>query len=619
MNNQRESARGAQPQRGFGRGGGGPMAGMGLTDRAKNFKSSLGRLIKMMRSDIPTFVLVLLSTVLATGGSTFGVRIMGFATTEIERGISSGAGIDFSVVIRYLSYMLCIYALAAAIQYFNAMALSNVTQKLVYRLRKMVDEKLRKLPLSYYDVTPYGQTLSRVTNDVDTISNTLQQTFGQIFNSMLSIVMVFVSMMIISPMLTVIGLITLPLGLYISRVIVKYSQKFFKGQQAALGELNGYIEEMYSGHSIVKAYSLEKSTIDTFESLNNKLNSFAWKATMASGIMMPLIRFVTNLGYISVAVGGGLMVMRAALPLGDLQSFMLYLTQFTHPIANMASVANILQSAVAAAERIFELLDKPEESAESEHVDLPERFSGNVKFEHLRFGYSADNILIKDLSVAIESGRTVAIVGPTGAGKTTLVNLLLRFYDPIGGKVSIDGFDTMKIPRIQLRSHFGMVLQDTWLFKGTIMENIRYGRLEATDEEVIKSAKDAYCDNFIRTLPGGYNFELSEDAGNISQGQRQLLTIARALIADVDILILDEATSSVDTRTELLIQKAMAVLMEGRTNFVIAHRLSTIRDADMILVIRDGDIAETGTHETLLKKNGFYTQLYNSQFSGKAI
>ena len=609
--------------RGPGGGRGGPGGGMGLTERARDFGSSSKRLIALIKPYFPTFIVVLLLTIVSTASSTFGTRVMGFATTEISRGaadmIGGGAGIDFSLVAHYLAFMIGLYVVSSAIHYFNAVTLAGVTQKLVYRLRKMVDEKLRTLPLSYSDQTPYGEILSRVTNDVDTISNTLQQTFGQMFNSLLSIIMVFIMMLTISPMLTLIGLVTLPLGLYFSRLIVKFSQPLFKGQQASLGALNGYIEEMYTGHSIIKAYSLEQGTINTFDGLNDTLHSYAWKATMASGVMMPVVRFVTNLGYVAVAVGGGLMVMGGRILLGDLQAFVVYLNQFAQPISNLASVANVLQSAVAAAERIFELLDQPEESIDPEAADLPEHFKGDVQFNHLRFGYAPDNILIKDLSATIHSGQTVAIVGPTGAGKTTLVNLLLRFYDPLGGSITVDGYNTMAIPRGQLRSHFGMVLQDTWLFKGTIMENIRYGRLNATDEEVIKSARDAYCDSFIRTLPGGYDFELTEDAANISQGQRQLITIARALLADADILLLDEATSSVDTRTELLIQQAMAALMQGRTNFVIAHRLSTIRDADMILVIRDGDIIETGTHEGLLKQKGFYTELYNSQFAGKAI
>ncbi len=602
-------------------GGGGPGRGMSMTDRAKDFNTSARRLLKLLKPHIPTFIAVLMMTIISTGASTLGVRLMGFSITEIEQGVSSlikgGSGVNYVALIRLLSFMVGLYLLSAALQYLSSITLASVTQKLVYRLRRMVDEKLRLLPLSYYDRTPYGQILSRVTNDVDTISRTLQQTFGQMFNSALTIVMVLFSMISISPGLTVVGLITLPLGLYLSRFIVRRSQGFFKGQQAALGALSGYIEEMYAGHSIIKAYSLEDTAETTFDELGDRLYSYAWKANMASGVMMPLVRFVTNLGYVAVAVGGGRMVLLGALPLGDLQAFMLYLNQFSHPISNMASVANVLQSAVAAAERVFELLDAPEESAEPPEAMLPKRLCGEVEMRHLRFGYSPENVLIHDLNAHIRPGQTVAIVGPTGAGKTTLVNLLLRFYDPLCGQILLDGIDTQTIPRQQLRRRFGMVLQDTWLFKGSILENIRYGRLDATDEEVIACAKAAYCDSFIHTLPGGYHFELSEDASNISQGQRQLITIARALLSDVDMLILDEATSSVDTRTELLIQQAMATLMEGRTSFVIAHRLSTIRDADLILVIKQGDIIESGTHKSLLAQGGFYHDLYNSQFAGK--
>ncbi len=623
MSNVKKETQNTQPAtmpRFPGGGGGGPhMAAMSVMSKPKNFKESLFRLLRYFKPHAFMFTMVVLINIVATVCNSLGPRILGYATNEISRGTiavlkGTGIPIDMGVLAKILTTLAFIYVFSAILRYIDNYILSGITQRTMYDLRRSVDERLRKLPLEYYDKNAHGDILSRVTNDVDTISNTVQQSLNQAITSVISLITVFTIMLSISPLLTLIGAVTLPLGIISASFIIKFSQKFFKGQQKSLGRLNGYIEEMYTGHNVIKAFGREERSVKDFDAINQTLYSYAWKAQFASGVMMPIISFMTDLGYVAVAVVGATMVIKGQVLIGDIQAFVQYLRQFSHPIATLASTANTIQSAVAAAERIFELLDENEQSPESKAPVVPDKVSGHVQFDHVRFGYTEDNILIKDLNADFKSGNMIAIVGPTGAGKTTIVNLLLRFYDIQGGEMRIDSVSIMDMTREELRSHFGMVLQDTWLFMGSIKENIRYGRLEASDEEVVSAAKAAYADHFIRQLPGGYDFELNEDASNISQGQRQLLTIARAILSDPDILILDEATSSVDTRTEHIIQKAMEGLMKGRTSFVIAHRLSTIKDADRILVLRDGDIVETGTHEELLSKNGFYSELYNSQF-----
>jgi len=495
--------------------------------------------------------------------------------------------------------------------------MSGVAQKTIYKLRKEVDEKLSRLPLKYFDGRTHGEILSRAVNDVDNISSTLQQSVTQFITSLVTLVGVLVMMLSISWQLTLIVLLTLPLSIFVVTGIAKKSQDFFRKQQQSLGDLNGHVEEMYSGHKIVKAFGHEHKAIAEFDELNERLYDAGWKAQYVSGIIMPLMRFVGNLGYVLVAVTGGIMATQGAISLGDVQAFIQYSSQFTQPITQLANIANVIQSAIASSERVFELLDEKEQVPEITKPTIITDPRGSVKFEHVRFGYSEDKILMEDMNIDVKAGQMIAIVGPTGAGKTTLVNLLMRFYEVNSGRILIDDVDITKLKRGELRRMFGMVLQDTWLFHGTLRDNIAYGREDATEEEIIEASKAAYADHFIRTLPEGYKMVLNEEATNISQGQKQLLTIARAFLADPEILILDEATSSVDTRTELLIQDAMSKLMKGRTNFVIAHRLSTIREADLILVMNHGTIIEKGTHKELLTKKGFYADLYNSQFRGK--
>lgn len=526
-------------------------------------------------------------------------------------------GIEFGYIGNIILILVILYIISAIFIFIQQYLMAGVAQRTIYKLRKEVDEKLSKLPLKYFDGRTHGEILSRAVNDVDNISSTLQQSVTQLITSVVSLIGVLIMMLSISWLLTIIVLITLPLSIFIVTGIAKQSQDFFRKQQKSLGELNGHVEEMYSGHKIVKAFGHEHKAIAEFDVLNANLYDAGWKAQYVSGIIMPLMRFVGNLGYVLVAVVGGIMATGNAISIGDVQAFIQYSSQFTQPITMLANIANVIQSAIASAERVFELLDEQEQVPEAKKPAEIKSKLGAVKFEHVKFGYSDDKILIHDMNIDVKPGQMIAIVGPTGAGKTTLVNLLMRFYEVDKGQILIDGIDITKLKRGELRRMFGMVLQDTWLFHGTLRDNIAYGREDATEEQIIEASKAAFADHFIRTLPDGYKMVLNEEATNISQGQKQLLTIARAFLADPEILILDEATSSVDTRTELLIQEAMSKLMKGRTNFVIAHRLSTIRNADLILVMNQGTIIEKGTHIELLKKNGFYADLYNSQFYGK--
>ncbi len=595
-------------------------------DRPKNTKATLRRLLAFMKPYHLGLSLVVVFAILSTVFNSMGPMVLGFATNEIQRGfdrMSQGSGgIDFAAVLRILALMAALYVVSALFSYLQNFLVSGVAQKTIYSLRKTVDQKLRRLPLGYFDRGSIGDVLSRVTNDVDTVATTLQQGINQVVNSVFTLVTILVMMMVISPVLTGVALLTLPLSLLASMNVVRLSQKLFKGQADTLGTLNGYVEEMYTGHNVVKVFSQEGNTVEAFDRLNGELYRYSWKANFISGIIMPVSGFIGNLGYIIVTVLGAVWVIQGRFLVGSIQSFIQYIRHFNNPIVQLANLANMLQSTIAAAERVFELLDEAEETPDplprGEIPQAARRGSGSVEFQNVSFGYTPDRTLINTLSLSIRPGETVAIVGPTGAGKTTLVNLILRFYEVSGGRILLDGEDIAQMPRAALRSRIGMVLQDTWLFSGTIRENIRYGRLDATDAEVEEAARSARADKFIRALPQGYDTQLGEDAANISQGQRQLLTIARAILSDPDILILDEATSSVDTRTEVLIQKAMNALMKGRTSFVIAHRLSTIRDAGKILVMRDGDIIEAGNHQELMAKGGFYAQLYQSQFRGEA-
>ena len=591
---------------------------MGAGEKAKDFKGTMGKLM----SYLGTFKIGILVVMLFAAGSTVftivGPKILGNATTEIFNGlvskVSGGAGIDFDKIGKILLTVLALYGVSALFSYIQGFIMTGVSQKLTYRMRKEISEKINRMPLNYFDTMTHGEVLSRVTNDVDTLSQSLNQSATQIITSVTTIIGVLIMMLSISPMMTLIALLILPVSMGLISVIVKHSQTHFRNQQEYLGHVNGQVEEVYGGQNIVRAFNKEEDVIKEFDETNEILYQSAWKSQFFSGMMMPIMQFVGNLGYVAVAIVGGYFVIQNRIEVGDIQSFIQYVRNFTQPITQVAQVANMLQSTAAAAERVFEFLDEDEEDQTVEHPVSVEGLKGNVEFEHVRFGYNEDRIIINDFSAKVKDGQKIAIVGPTGAGQTTMIKLLMRFYDVNEGAILVDGHNVKDFNRSELRQMFGMVLQDTWLFHGSIKDNIRYGKLDATDEEVIEAAKAAYVHRFVQTLPEGYDMELNEEANNVSQGQKQLLTIARAILADSPILILDEATSSVDTRTEERIQKAMDNLMKGRTSFVIAHRLSTIRDADMILVMKDGDIVEQGSHEELLKKNGFYAELYNSQF-----
>lgn len=605
---------------GPGGGGHGPGGMMMPGEKAKDFKGTTRKLLDYLRPYWLILITVLIFSIGSTIFSIVGPKLLGRATNKLVEGIIAkvsqvaGGGIDFDYISKMMILLVVLYGISALFNYIQGFLMSGVAMKISYSLRERIAAKIDRLPLKYFDKTTHGEVLSRVSNDVDTVSNTLNQSLSQIVSSVTMLIGIIIMMLSISWIMTLAAILVLPISMILIMVIVKQSQKFFKTQQTYLGHINGHVEEMYSGHLVMKAFNGEAKSVEIFEELNKELYKSGWKSQFLSGLMMPLMGFVGNLGYVVVSIIGGLLAAGGTVKIGDILAFIQYVRSFNQPISQVASIANILQSTMAASERVFAFLAEEEESVESANAVCPVSLKGAVRFESVKFGYVEDKTIIKNFSVEIEPGQKVAIVGPTGAGKTTLVKLLMRFYELNGGSISIDGVDITEMTRNDLRSQFGMVLQDTWLFNGSIRENIRFGRLEASDAEVIEAAKAAYADHFIHTLPHGYDMELNEEANNISQGQKQLLTIARAVLADPTILILDEATSSVDTRTEVLIQKAMARLMKGRTSFIIAHRLSTIRDADVILVMRDGDIVEHGSHEELLAANGFYASLYNSQF-----
>lgn len=607
-----------RPMRGRGPMGQGMMPG----EKAKDFKGSVGKLLNYMGRYKIALAFVLIFAICSTAFNIVGPKILSKATTEIFNGLlsklSGGDGIDFGKIGRILLILIGIYAVSACFSFIQGWLMTGISQKMCFRMRKEISEKINRMPLEYFESRTVGEVLSRITNDVDTLGMSLNQSVTQLITSVTTIIGIMIMMLSISPLMTLIAIIILPVSMILITTVVKSSQKYFRTQQEYLGHINGQVEEVYSGQNIVKAFDREEEVLKEFSETNDTLYASTWKSQFFSGMMQPIMNFVGNLGYVAVAVVGGYLTIRGTIEIGDIQAFIQYVRQFTQPISQVAQVSNMLQSMAAASERVFEFLAEPEEEITVEapvHLENPE---GSVSFQHVRFGYKPDKMIIHDFSCDVKPGQMVAIVGPTGAGKTTMVKLLMRFYDVNSGNILVDGHNIKDFNRGELRELFGMVLQDTWLFKGTIMENIRYGRLDATDEEVIAAAKAAHAHRFIQTLPGGYQMELNEDASNVSQGQKQLLTIARAILADNPVLILDEATSSVDTRTEERIQKAMNNLMKGRTSFVIAHRLSTIRDADVILVMRDGDIVEQGNHEELLRKGGFYADLYNSQFEETA-
>lgn len=596
----------------------GPGGGMMPGEKAKDFKGTIRKLLQYMGNYKYGLLAVSVFAIGSTVFNIIGPKIASRATTELFNGlmakISQTGGIDFEKIGRILLNLLGLYFLSAVLSLCQGWIMTGMSQKLCFRFRKEISEKMSRLPLQYFESRTVGEILSRITNDVDTLGMSLNQSVTTLITSITTLIGVLIMMLSISPLMTLIALVILPISGGLIGVVVKFSQKHFVAQQSYLGKINGQVEEVYSGQNIVKAFNREEQVLKEFEETNAILYQSAWKSQFFSGLMQPIMMFIGNLGYVAVAVSGSILTIKGTIEIGDIQAFIQYVRNFTQPITQFAQVSNLLQSTAAAAERVFEFLAEEEEELFVEDPVRLLKMEGRVDFENVRFGYNPDKIIIHDFSSKVEPGQTVAIVGPTGAGKTTMVKLLMRFYDVNGGSIKVDGHDIRRFNRSELRESFGMVLQDTWLFKGTIMENIRYGRLDATDEEVIEAAKAAHAHRFIQTLPGGYQMELNEDASNVSQGQKQLLTIARAILADNRILILDEATSSVDTRTEQRIQKAMNNLMKGRTSFVIAHRLSTIKDADLILVMKDGDIIEQGSHEQLLEQNGFYAELYHSQF-----
>lgn len=601
---------------------GGPMGrhgrGMAPGEKPKNFKGAIGKLIRYLGRYWAAIVIVMIFAAVSTVFSVVGPKVMARATNALVEGLGkkiAGTGaIDFTYIGKILLFTLALYLCSAVFNFIQGIIMTGITQKTCYRMRRDISEKINRMPMKYFESRTYGEVLSRITNDVDTLGQSLNQSITMIITSIATLVGTLVMMLSISGIMTLISLVILPISVFLISFVAKHSQKYFRQQQEYLGHINGQVEEVYGGHLVVQAFNKEEDTIKTFEDTNDVLYQSAWKSQFLSGLMQPIMMLVGNLGYVGVAISGGLLAIRGTIGVGEIQAFIQYVKNFTQPIQQIAQVANQLQSMTAASERVFEFLEEEEEELTADNAVHPDHIEGYVDFSHVSFGYNSDQIIIKDFSAHVTPGQKIAIVGPTGAGKTTMVKLLMRFYDVTNGSISVDGHDIRDFNRRDLRDAFGMVLQDTWLFKGTIMENIRYGRLDATDEEVIAAAKAAHAHHFIQTLPGGYQMELNEDASNVSQGQKQLLTIARAILADNPILILDEATSSVDTRTEERIQKALDNLMRGRTSFIIAHRLSTIKNADLILVMKDGDIIEQGNHEQLLEQKGFYAELYNSQF-----
>jgi ATP-binding cassette subfamily B protein len=603
------------------RGPGGPMGG-GPVEKAKDFKGTIKKLTRTLTRYKIGFAVVLLFAAGSTIFSIIGPTVLGNATTKISEGISSrisgGPGVDFTALGKILITLIILYATSSAFSYIQGLIMTAIAHKVTYQFRKDISEKLHRLPMNFFDRMSHGEILSRVTNDIDTLSQSLNQSLTQLITSGISIIGILIMMIRISLSMTFLALLIVPVSVTIVSIVVKKSQKYFMQQQEYLGHVNGQVEEVYGGHTIIKAFNKEEDVLQEFNEHNEKLYESAWKSQFLSGLMHPVMSFVSNLGYVGVAILGGYLTIRGKIQIGQIQSFFQYIRNFTMPITQLSQVANMFQSTAAAAERVFEFLEAEEELPTTDNPMSTTNLVGNVEFENVKFGYSPDKIIIHDFSAKVSKGQKIAIVGPTGAGKTTMVKLLMRFYDINSGQILIDGNNVNDFDRSELRKMFGMVLQDTWLFNGTIMDNIRYSKLDASDEEVIKAAKAAHVHHFISTLPDGYQMVLNEEASNVSQGQKQLLTIARAILADPKILILDEATSSVDTRTEILIQKAMDSLMKGRTSFIIAHRLSTIRDADLILVMNEGDIVEQGNHEELLAKGGFYAKLYNSQFEQTA-
>lgn len=585
-------------------------------EKPKNFKGTTKKLFKYIGQYKIKLIVIFIFATLSTTFSIIGPKLLGKAITELSTGyikkVTQVGGIDFGKITTILLVLLIIYIISAIFTYIQGFIMASISQKTAYKLRKEISEKINKLPMSYFDKKTNGEVLSLVTNDVDTLSQNMDQSATQLITSVISVIGILIMMLSIDKLMTLIALAIMPISILLMGTIVKKSQKHFKNQQDYLAEINGTIEEMYAGQNIIKSYNAEENMLNKFNKQNEKLYDSAWKSSFLSGLMHPIMAFVGNLGYVLISIIGGYFTIKGRIQIGDIQSFITYTKNFTQPITQIAQISNMIQAMMAAAERIFEFLEEPEEENKKEKLNI-ENIKGNVEFKNVKFGYD-ENIIIKDFSAKIKAGQKIAIVGPTGAGKTTIVKLLMKFYDLKDGKILIDGKDINKLDKQEFRKLFGMVLQDTWVFKGTIMENLRYGNLNATDEQVEEAAKSAYAHHFIKTLPDGYNMVLNEETNNISGGQKQLLTIARAILRNPKILILDEATSSVDTRTEILIQKAMDKLMKGRTSFIIAHRLSTIKNADMILVMKDGDIIETGNHKELMKKNGFYKNLYNSQF-----
>lgn len=614
-----------RPERGpvpFGRGpmGGGPMGGMMPGQKPKSFKKTMRTLLKYLKPYRASLILVLILAVASTAFAIAGPKLLGNATTRLFEGVLAkathvpGAAIDFQYIGMIALVLIGLYVFSSVFSYLQGYIMSGIAMKVTYDFRRNIAEKIKRMPLKYFDTKAHGEVLSHVTNDVDTVSTTLAQNLSQIVTSVTTVLGVLIMMFSISWLMTLVALLIIPLSFFLVGVVVKFSQRYFRQQQDYLGNVNGHVEEAYGGHTVIKAFNGEEKTTRQFDRLNNDLYGAVWRSQFLSGMMMPIMGFVGNLSYVGVSILGGYLAVQGVITVGDILAFIQYVRSFTMPIMQMANIANVLQSTAAAAERVFEFLDEEEETPEPASPVTLDNVVGNVAFQNVRFGYTPGKVVINNFSADIRPGQKVAIVGPTGAGKTTIVKLLMRFYEIDSGTITVDGVDIRRFSRRDLRSMFGMVLQDTWLFNGTIRDNIRYGRLDASDDEVVAAARMAYVDHFVRTLPEGYDMEMNEESSNVSEGQKQLLTIARAFLANPKILILDEATSSVDTRTEVLIQKAMEELMKGRTSFIIAHRLSTIRDAHVILVVDKGDIVEQGTHEQLLAANGFYASLYRSQF-----